>query len=48
MVSDEMGSATGHECGETSNKVIGFEQHMGGAIGEGTIALSEWRLTCAV
>jgi hypothetical protein len=34
MISDQMGPRTRHQRGEASDEIVGFEQHVGGAIGE--------------
>ncbi len=35
MISDEMGTRSRHQSGGPSDEVVGFEQHVSGAIGEG-------------
>ncbi len=32
VISDEMGARSRHQCCEASDEVVGFEQHMSGAI----------------
>ena len=39
VVSDEMGTRSRHQGGEASDEVLGFEQHLGSAIGEGMFQL---------